>query len=152
MNATCRLLVEGSEGTDQLSEVLLASKVKPPPVKLPPDPVLEKFVRQIGGHATSVCLRAVLLWLTWHRTEAHAAVLLGPGCHGRSCKSARRRAVVLWLAWWCSVEARAAVLLRCLWQPRLKGLFLGTACGARERPAALAEARGGRRHWRGQTA
>jgi hypothetical protein len=97
MNATCRLLVEGSEGTDQLSEVLLASKVKPPPVKLPPDPVLEKFVRQIGGHATSVCLRAVLLWLTWHRTEAHAAVLLGPGCHGRSCKSARRRAVVLWL-------------------------------------------------------
>jgi hypothetical protein len=44
--------------------------------------------------------RAVLFWLTWRPTEAHAAVLLCPGCHSCLYRSARRRAVVLWLLTW----------------------------------------------------
>ena len=71
-----------------------------------------------GALCESKPRRAVLLWLTWRPKEAHAAVLLCPGCHARTCRSAPRRA--LWkralavgVAPWplCgSARRRAAVL------------------------------------------
>jgi hypothetical protein len=42
-----------------------------------------------GALCESKPRRAVLLWLTWRPTKAHAAVLL---CPGRPCRSARRHA------------------------------------------------------------
>ena len=64
---------------------------------------------------------AVLIWLAWRSTKAHATVLVCPACHGRSCRSARRRAVVPWLLTWRhgrSTEARrrAAVLWLLTWR------------------------------------
>jgi hypothetical protein len=37
----------------------------------------------------------LLLWLTWRPAEAHAAVLLRPGCHGRSAAEAGAHVAVL---------------------------------------------------------